>query len=245
VKRSIRDEPPRSRLADCAEARSRRANIGLKHVGTFRAFRYVERAEEFARQTLGISQVAFSNDLEIANLCDRALLSLQRRGLPMPQELLVRAEEFVAEDQAILSAYDPGLLDRAGTIFINPTHLAWTDGGATLRNAGARREFSTGDPHHAIVHEMGGLAMHQSVPDRFAIFSNAWLADEREFLRQKQGKLRGLGRLVSRQAERSHSEFVAEVFAALMLGREELKEQPILMDAYTRFGGTAIRRYEA
>jgi hypothetical protein len=89
------------------------------------------------------------------------------------------------------------------------------------------------------------LAMHQSVPDRFAIFSSAWLADEREFLRQKQGNLRGLAQLVSGQAEKSHSEFVAEVFAALMLGREELKEHLILMDAYTRFGGTAIRRYEA
>ncbi len=144
-----------------------------------------------------------------------------------------------------MASYDPGLLDRADTIFINPIHPAWTDGGATLRNAGARREFSTGDPHHAIVHEMGELAMHQSVPDRFAIFSSAWLADEREFLRQKQGKLRGLAQLVSGQAEKSHSEFVAEVFAALMLGREELKEHPILMDAYTRFGGTAIRRYEA
>ena len=35
------------------------------------------------------------------------------------------------------------------------------------------------------------------------------------------------------------------IWAALMLGREELKEHSILMDAYTRFGGTAIRRYEA
>jgi hypothetical protein len=37
---------------------------------------------------------------------------------------------------------------------------------------------------------------------------------------------------------------VAEVFAALMLGREQLKDHPILMDAHTRFGGTAIKRYE-
>ena len=91
----------------------------------------------------------------------------------MPREVLVRAEEFEAEDQAILAAYDPGLVDRAGTIFINPAHPAWTDGGARLRNAGSLREFSTGDPHHAIVHEMGELAMHQSVPNRFAIFSSA------------------------------------------------------------------------
>ncbi len=98
---------------------------------------------------------------------------------------------------------------------------------------------------HGGTDEMGELAMHQSVPDRFAIFSTAWLADESEFLHQKQSNLRGLAQLVSRQAEKSHSGFVTEVFAALTLGREKLKEDPILMDAYTRFGGIAIRRYDA
>jgi hypothetical protein len=42
----------------------------------------------------------------------------------------------------------------------------------------------------------------------------------------------------------NHSEFVAEVFAALMLGRVELLENKAVMDAYTRFGGEAMRPYD-
>jgi hypothetical protein len=46
--------------------------------------------------------------------------------------------------------------------------------------------------------------------------------------------------VVSDRAVVDHSEFVAEVFTALMLGRDELRENGLVMDAYERFGGERI-----
>ena len=45
---------------------------------------------------------------------------------------------------------------------------------------------------------------------------------------------------VSDRAEVNHSEFIAEVFAALMLGRDELRENDLVMNTFERFGGEQI-----
>jgi hypothetical protein len=236
-----RREPPKIRDA---EARRRQPQIGLQNVSDFRPCRNEKNAEKFARNILGIGEAHYGGILEIANLCNRAILSLKRRGMPVPREIRVTVAEFGSQEQNVLATYDPGLLDNPGIIFINPDNEAWTDGGVRLRKAGADKVLSTGDRHHPIIHEMGELAMHQSVPDRFALLSPEWIADEKEFRRSKQGVLSDLSNVVSVRAGQNHSEFVAEVLTALMLGRDDLKQNRALMEQYTRFGGERIRSYE-
>jgi hypothetical protein len=104
--------------------------------------------------------------------------------------------------------------------------------------------ISTGDKHHPIIHEMGELAMHQSVSaERFDPLHEGYLQDEADF--QALGdELDTLADRVSEYATNNHAEFVAEVFAALMLGRNDLRGDARLMQLYERFGGPGIRRYD-
>jgi hypothetical protein len=47
-------------------------------------------------------------------------------------------------------------------------------------------------------------------------------------------------RLVSDRATANHTEFVAEMFTALVLGRHELRDEAVLMAALKQFGGERI-----
>jgi uncharacterized membrane protein len=105
-----------------------------------------------------------------------------------------------------------------------------------------QNEFSTDDPRHVVIHELGELAMHQSVgADRFDLSSAAYRREEREFREMSDsGELDEISDAVSDRAIENHSEFVAEVFAALMLGRDELRQNPLVMDTLRRFGGERL-----
>jgi len=88
------------------------------------------------------------------------------------------------------------------------------------------------------MHEIGELAMHQSIgADRYDLFHAAYLRDETEF--KKLNKY-AFAQTVSLRGSDSHSEFVAEVFAGLMLGRIGLRQNRMVMEAYRRFGGDKI-----
>jgi hypothetical protein len=95
--------------------------------------------------------------------------------------------------------------------------------------------ISTGDKHHAIVHEWAN-----SPCISWWVWSGLIRSWKDIFLMRKDS----LADLVSEYATNNHAEFVAEVFAALLLGRAELKNNPRVMDLYERFGGIEIRRYD-
>ena len=69
------------------------------------------------------------------------------------------------------------------------------------------------------------------------------MADEEEF-RALGDELDRLSDLVSEYATNNHAEFVAEVFAALLLGRDELKQNARVMTLYEHFASPGIRRYD-
>jgi hypothetical protein len=115
-----------------------------------------------------------------------------------------------------------------------------------MRRARETHDLSTDDPRHPIVHEMGELAMHLSVGgDRFDPLHGSNLTDEEAFqLLGNTGTMDAIVDAVSDRAGLNHSEFVAEAFTALMLGRTELLRHAGVMNAYTRFGGEPIRQYD-
>jgi hypothetical protein len=87
--------------------------------------------------------------------------------------------------------------------------------------------------------------MHQSVGEaRYNPQMAEYRREEREFQEMAEtGELDEISDAVSKRAMENHSEFVAEVFAALMLGRDELRDNEAVMENYQRFGGDSIVRW--
>jgi hypothetical protein len=224
------------------DAKARRA-IGLRNPG-YTAKRKVGQAEKFATEVLGVASVDYGGDLEIANTCNRAILAMKQRGVLMPAALKAKGFRVQdGDDPDDIAVYVAGTGNNPGEIFLNLDHPAWREA-AVLRQAYRDGLISTGDKHHPIIHEMGELALHQSVGlERFDPLHESYLAEEEEF--QALGdELDELADLVSEYATNNHSEFVAEVFTALMLGRDELKQNARLMALYEHFGGPDLRRYD-
>ena len=214
-----------------SEARNRR----LK----FKEYQRIYFAEQFARK-LGVREVDYRGRLDIANVCNHGLFLVFTRGVPMPSRLVVK-EWFTreeAEDPNEIGYYSAGFGNQPGEIYLNEEHPAWRNLAATMQQARANHNLSTADPRHPIVHEMGELAMHLSVGGSVRPLPRIVLRDEVEFQRLGEtGELDEIADVVSDRASLNHSEFVAEVFAALMSGRIELLENEAVMSAYRHFGG--------
>jgi hypothetical protein len=217
----------------------------------YRTYSRVRDAQNFARK-LDVGEVDYDGRIDIANRCNYSLFLASQRGIPMPSAVVVhpRFAEEEDEDPSEL-AYYIHLGGAAGEIHVNAGHPAWDDIEAAMQEAREEHGFSTGDPHHPIVHELGELAMHQSVgPDPFDPMTEEYEAAEAKFRAlgeegTEASVLDQLADTVSDRAIANHSEFVAEVFAALMLGRDELRENQLVMDAYRRFGGERIVAWTA
>jgi hypothetical protein len=219
-----------------AEARSRRP--------AYRTYKRVRDAQNFARK-LGVGQVDYGRRIDIANLANHGLFLAWERGVPMPAAVRARAFSEEGDSPDEIAYYQPALGDSPGEMGLNSGHPAWGDPDRFMREAAEDHEFSTTDPRHFVVHEMGELAMHQSVgSDRFNPLSDEYLRAEEAF----QGgdvALRHIYAVLGNRASVNHGEFVAEMFTALVLGRaEELRRDEGLMDLYERYGGEGILQYD-
>jgi hypothetical protein len=217
------------------EARSRRLR--------YKVYRRVRDAQLFA-QRLGLRDADFGGRLDIANLANHAFFLAYELRAPLPQAVRVRSfTEQEGDDLREIACYHPGLGDAPGEIQINSSHGFWEDPEGMMREAREGHDFSTDDLRHPIAHEPGELARHQSVGgDRFYPWGELYLATEQEL----QGEnMELVYQAVSDRATHNHSEFVAEVFAALLLGREELMQDAELMRLLEKYGGSGVRRYLA
>jgi hypothetical protein len=217
---------------------------GLKNVEEYPPDKYerVHAAENFARGTLGIQDVDYAKAVRIANTSNRAILSLKKRGVAVPYGIRVDSSKFAtAETEKDLAYYDllPANPDNPGRIFINPEQPAWE---SDVEAKALRGRFSTGSRYHAIVHEMGELAYHQSIGTiRFTEGERPYRVDERIFQERIRGKKRKqVAEAVSEYAVENHVEFVCEVWAALMLGRDELRENALVMEIYDELEGPKV-----
>jgi hypothetical protein len=208
----------------------------------FKEYKRPKQAEDFAKR-LGVQTVNYGGRVDIANLVNRALHEVAGHGVPMPTSVLVRPFDQEDDDQNEIAYYTPGLTGGPGEMVINADHAFWVDPVQVARKAREEREFSTDSSLHPVMHELGELALHQSVGDAgYESTSRTYQRDEDDF---QQEDLRHVYEILGDRATANHSEFVAEVFAAMQLGRaDELKQHGEIMRMYERYGGTGIRQYD-
>lgn len=114
------------------------------------------------------------------------------------------------------------------TIRINERQVMWDRPAEEMAQMFANRWFSTGDPEHIIVHEVGHALHHRAVgDDRFKLVRAAKFG---------RAELALLGGKVSAYGRTSPVEFVAEVFASLVVGRT-YPDDGIVMRIYRKYGG--------
>jgi hypothetical protein len=215
------------------EARSRRPR--------YKEYKRVWDAQNFACR-LGVGAADYGDRVDIGNIVNHALYLAHERGVPMPSA--VRLRPFTEEDDYPdeIAYYQAGFGDSPGEIVINSYHPVWNNPAEAMRRARDDHSFSTGDAMHPIAHELGELAMHQAVGgDKFNPLGVEYLAAEQAFRREDLGHIY---EAVSDRATTNHSEFVAETFAAILLGRDELRQDRDLMQLYERYGGPEIRRFD-
>lgn len=227
------EDGPQPGTMSCVEARSRKLR--------YRQYTRIRDAQAFALR-LGIRAVDYGGRLDIANLANQAFFLAFEHGAPLPQSVRVRSFTEKCDDSDEIAFYQAGLGDAPGEIEINSGHFFWGDPVGVMRQAKEDHDFSTDAPTHPVIHELGELAMHQSVGgDRFYLLDEGYLAAETEFQVED---LEHVFHTVSDRATQNHSEFVAEVFAAMLLGRDDLRQDGAVMRLYEKYGGSGIRQYD-
>lgn len=208
----------------------------------YKEYKRTRDAETFAKK-LGIHAVNYGGRVDIANLANRALYEAGGRGVPLQTSILVRAFDQEDDDPSEIAYYVPALTGGCGEIVINAGHSFWANPKEVAREAREGQELSTDSPLHPLMHELGELALHQSVgDDRFDQSSAASQRAEEEFQKED---LSHIFETLGDRATANHLEFVAEAFAAIQLGRaNELRQDQAIMRMYERYGGSAIRHYD-
>jgi hypothetical protein len=244
VKR-MRQKKEKPRTMSSVEARRGRdepedkPSGGLENVPEYPPDRYkkVKSAESFAKNVLQITEVNYNKDVRIGNTVNRAILSLAKRNVPVPHGVFVDPEQFQGEAENWLAFYELLLAneDEPGRIYINPNPTEWASDQAMKERRG---QFSTGSRYHAIVHELAELAYHQTIgTERFRKGSRENRFDEHLFQQRIKKKPAEIREAVSEYALKNHTEFVCEVFTALMLGRDELLDNKRVMEIYHELEG--------
>ncbi len=216
-----------------AEARKRKPK--------YKEYKRIRDAENFAR-SLGVKDVVYGRHLRIGNVANHALLLVYERRLPLPSRIEIK-DQFTraeSEDPNDFGYYLtlPGS-NTPGELYFNAARKVWTNIAEAMKEGRERNIFSTDDARHLVMHELGEVAMHQSVgADRYDSLHEAYLQDEKEF--QEQVDKDHVKQVVSDYAVENHSEFVAEMFAALLLGRDDLRKDEVLMKAFQRFAGDQL-----
>jgi SPP1 gp7 family putative phage head morphogenesis protein len=143
----------------------------------------------------------------------------------LPREIRADAKHFLpAERQAVVGRY----AYKGRVFFINPEHAYWQGGSAGAAEFIANLQagyLSTADALHPLWHELGHAAHHRVLRHQYERlnYTAIWTNAEQD-----------IAAIVSQRAAHSPTEFMAEVFALLMVGGSPDTAPRLL---YTRFGG--------
>jgi hypothetical protein len=164
---------------------------------------------------LGIGKLDYAGVEVIANAVTPALQEIKKRGLPLPDNILVNKEKFIAwaekegfNPEDIAASFVPNVSHTKTYLLLNPLSKSWSDMQSDVNRNFSTGYWSTNNQHHAIYHEMGHF-MHyrQSKQVYLALISSKFKPDDL-LIAEK----------VSSYAKTSPAEFVAEVFAKLLNG---------------------------
>jgi hypothetical protein len=187
----------------------------------------VQDAEQWVRDTLGIARVDYRDATAVsAGVVNQALSFAGAAGMTLPREIHIDGRLFHPDSVEVARL----LPAHGGSLQVNPHSEYWQGTLAEVarraRLLEATKVWSTGDARHPIIHELGHLAHWDA---RRASWDDDW--GDRETTAQVQ---RALARQVSARAVASPAEFVAEVFAALALGKHY---SPEVLAMFTLYGG--------
>jgi hypothetical protein len=197
----------------------------------------VHLAEKLAEK-LGV-KANYAKNVQIANVSNHALFTAHEKGLPMPQRIEVKAAftEADGENPKELAYYLP-TGKTTGEIYLNAKIKAWHSLAEAMKHGRERNFFSTADPRHLVMHELGERAWHLSMGQgRIDPLSDGYKTDERAFRKLDLDEIK---EAVSSRAAVNHGEFVAEVYTGLLLGRDDLRQDTEIMEAFERFGGKKL-----
>lgn len=191
-------------------------------------------AEKLA-ESLGIKVVDFKDNLVIANDVMPALQIISDKNLPIPAKLEVNQAFFEAwakkqatdikNDAAVF--LPPKEIGNNGVIFLNAVYSQWGQGAKDAKLQFSKNYWSTDNQYHVIFHESGHLAHYVSNPHVYLQLYGKKLSSKDILIAEK----------VSLYAGESKLEFIAEVFAGLVSGREFDDD---IMKLYNSLGGVKI-----
>ena len=217
--------------------------------GGYKRTKNIPDAEQFTR-SLGIGFVRFNDPNpafnqapvieEIANNVNEGLDTLTARGLKdLPRRIETERKFFEEAGKAKtawavfinnpmdLSGLQSNWMHLNKAILINP-RSDWAQVGAEMAARRQSGEYSTGDPHHILYHEMGHFLLDHDRPRRNPAADNQVL----------QQALANLGQHLSGRARAGATEFVAETFAQIIVGTTPVDPQVLAL--YQQLGGRMI-----
>jgi hypothetical protein len=193
-------------------------------------------------RALGVVRVSLTDPTGVANLERRTKMGnhaaegiawAKKLGAATPRQCVLNSDYFRKTGHVRAPAVYVDEPNEHGAylkaVVLNPAAPEWDDMAGFVREQKARNYYSTDDPCHVIYHEIGHLQLATDHPDLFR--GQKWV---REFLKDRK-------HLVGKVSERSlagHKEFVAEVFAQLVVGKKP--PDPAVMALYKKYGGREV-----
>ncbi len=180
-------------------------------------------AEQIAKRMFGLKEVDYGGRADIGNMVNACLGDLRRAGMaPLDCAIRVDLGNFEGRNNArdILAEY----AKRRHEIIFNPGADFWQSPREYAKRCHQLGWWPTDQPSSAIHHELAH-ALHQSRSPLFGASSPLLTRDL------------AIAKMVSGNAARSEGDFVADVFAGLMMGMEYNAE---VMEAYLRLGGLVL-----
>ena len=184
-------------------------------------------AEDYARRVFGIEHADYRDaSPAIATIVNDALALCHAARIALPRSVVINETIFGGGPREVARL----LPSRSARLEINTRHEYWQGTSVDIARRASRlgRDgiWSTGDPRHPIVHELGHLA-------HWIAFRASW--DDEWGDRGGDGpEQRTLAGQVSRRAAYSPAEFIAEVFAGLVLGRRYPEDVVQMLEQYGR-----------
>jgi hypothetical protein len=173
--------------------------------------------------------------MAMGNNAAEAIAWTNTLGAGTPSQLILESAYFVkAGNHRAPAVYVPVPNQHAAynrAIVLNPTSKAWNDVAQHVKDGYDQGWYSTDDAGHLVYHEVGH---HQLAMDNREIFDDSAHKWQKAFLKERK---RLVGK-VSGRALAGHKEFVSEIFAQLVAGKELVDS--LVVRAYKKYGGREI-----
>lgn len=165
----------------------------------------------------GVKQVNYGGRLELANETNSVLSEFKQRGLPLPDNVLADDNQFLKWEKQlnkdlskVPAAFTFNQKSKQTYLYIHPSDSYWDDAAKSAKKEYEDGYWSSGDSHHAILHELGHNTHYLQAQTQYIDYLTTMLTPSQTIIAAK----------VSKYAMESQGEFVAETFVQIMLGNK-------------------------